>query len=100
MLAAKIKGSKIYNLEGGKRFTKPGLTAKWLKPISNITVLQRPEQKRPRPDGKVYGPFYELPEYENRDEGYIVVTGGTYMVSANYLISYMIMKLDMVVLQV
>lgn len=97
-IVAKIKGSKIYNLEGEIRFTRPSLTARWLKPISDVTVLQWPEQRRLHPDGKVYGPFYELPEYEIRDEGYIVVTGGTYGFCKLFDIVYE-MGLDKVVLQ-
>jgi UDP-N-acetylglucosamine:LPS N-acetylglucosamine transferase len=77
-IVAKFKGLRIYNIESSARFIMPSLTSRWLSPISDVTVLQWEEQKCFNPRGKVYGPFYEMPEYEIRDDGYILVTGGTY----------------------
>ncbi len=77
-LIAKLKGSYIYNIESSVRFTSPSRSAKLLSYISDVTVLQWNEQLRILPRGRVYGPLYELPEYEIRNEGYVVVTGGTY----------------------
>jgi len=77
-IVAWFKGLKVYNVESSVRFTSPSLSAKWLRPFSHVTVLQWDEQKRIHPSGKVYGPFYELPEYKPVDKGYILVTGGTY----------------------
>jgi UDP-N-acetylglucosamine:LPS N-acetylglucosamine transferase len=77
-IIARFKGLKVYNLESTVRFVKPSLTGRWLNPISHVTVLQWEEQKSIHPMGKVYGPFYEMPEYDVRDDGYILVSGGTY----------------------
>ena len=77
-LAAKAKGLKLVNVESSVRFTRASLSALALKPISDLTVLQWPEQEEILPGGVVVGPLYELPAYEPRDEGYILITGGTY----------------------
>ncbi len=77
-IVARFKGMRVYNLESSVRFTRPSLSAKWLRPFSHVTVLQWEEQLKIHPKGRVYGPFYEYPEYEPVDKGYILVTGGTY----------------------
>ncbi len=77
-LVARLKGLKLVNLESSVRFTRPSKTVKLLKPFSHVTVLQWPEQKKLFPDGVVVGPLYEKPEHPIRDEGYVLVTGGTY----------------------
>jgi UDP-N-acetylglucosamine--N-acetylmuramyl-(pentapeptide) pyrophosphoryl-undecaprenol N-acetylglucosamine transferase len=77
-LVAKLRGARIYNVEAVVRFTKPSLSARVLRPISDVTVLHWEEQKRIHPEGRVYGPIYPKPRYEPRDEGYILVTGGSY----------------------
>lgn len=77
-IVARLKGLKVYNIESSVRFTKPSLSARWLRPFSHVVVLQWEEQLKLHPNGKVYGPFYEKPEYEPVDRGYILVTGGTY----------------------
>lgn len=98
-IAAKLKGLKVVNIESSVRFTKPSLSVRALKPISSITALQWPEQEKILPGGVVVGPLYEKPIYESRDEGYILVTGGTY---GHRLLFDTIAKLDYenVVLQV
>ena len=73
-----MKGLRLYNIESSVRFTRPSLSAMWLRHFSHVTVLQWDEQKRIHPDGRVYGPLYELPEHEPADKGYILITGGTY----------------------
>ncbi len=77
-IIARLKGLRVYNLESSVRFTRPSLSARWLRPFSHVTVLQWEEQLKLHPNGVVYGPFYEYPEYEPVDKGYILVTGGTY----------------------
>lgn len=77
-LAARLKGLKLVNIESSVRFTRPSMSARVLKPFSHLTVLQWPEQEEILPGGVVVGPLYEEPLYEPRDEGYILVTGGTY----------------------
>jgi len=76
--AAKLKGFKIINIESSVRFTKPSLSVKALKYISDATILQWPEQKSFLPEGIVVGPLFEKPLYPSKDKGYILVTGGTY----------------------
>lgn len=76
--AAKLRGYKIINIESSVRFTKPSLSVRVLKYISDITVLQWPEQKNFLPEGIVVGPLFEKPLYPSKDKGYILVTGGTY----------------------
>jgi len=77
-IIARLKGLRVYNVESSVRFTRPSLSARWLRPFSHVTVLQWEEQSRIHPKGVVYGPLYEYPEYEPVDKGYILVTGGTY----------------------
>ncbi len=77
-LVAKLKRIPVINIESSVRFTRPSASAKYLSYISDLTVLQWEEQRRILPRGRVYGPLYEKPEYEIRDEGYILVTAGTY----------------------
>jgi UDP-N-acetylglucosamine--N-acetylmuramyl-(pentapeptide) pyrophosphoryl-undecaprenol N-acetylglucosamine transferase len=97
-LIAWLKGIPIYNIESCVRFTKPSRTASILRPFSYRTVLQWDEQKRFHPSGVVYGPLYEIPEYEIRDRGYILVTGGTYGHKLLYDVVSQL-ELDNVVLQ-
>lgn len=77
-IASKIHRIPVINIESSVRFTKPSSSAKYLSYISDITVLQWEEQKRILPRGTFFGPLYEKPEHEIRDEGFIVVTAGTY----------------------
>ena len=71
-----LKGIPIVNIESSVRFTKPSKTALILQPISTITALQWEEQKRIL-KGTVVGPLIPKPETKPRNEGYILVTGGT-----------------------
>ncbi len=77
-IASWIKNIPVVNIEASTRFTKPSSSAKYLAKISRVTVLQWEEQKKLHPYGVVYGPFYEKPEYEVGDDGYILITAGTY----------------------
>jgi UDP-N-acetylglucosamine:LPS N-acetylglucosamine transferase len=77
-LVAKLKRTPVINIESSVRFTRPSSSAKYLSYVSDLTVLQWEEQKKILPKGRVFGPLYEKPEYEVRDEGYILVTAGTY----------------------
>jgi len=77
-IAAKTKGLKLINIESSVRFTKPSLSVRALQYISDLTILQWPEQKKILPKGIVVGPLFEKPLYPSEDKGYILVTGGTY----------------------
>jgi len=77
-IAAKIKGLKLINIECADRFVKPSLSVETLKYISDLTVLQWPEQRKILPQGIVIGPIYENPLYPPQDKNYILVAGGTY----------------------
>jgi len=74
----KIKGLGLINIEACVRFTKASKSARILNMFSDMTVLQWEEQLELFRDGRVVGPFYEKPSYEIRDNGYILVTGGTW----------------------
>lgn len=76
--AALTKGKKIVNIEGSIRFTRASKTARILSPFASITALQWEEQKSLLPRGRVFGPIIPRPEDEIKDEGFILVTGGTY----------------------
>lgn len=77
-VAAYLKGKKLVNIESSVRFTRASSTAKILSRISSITALQWEDQRELFPNGTVYGPLVPLPETEITDEGYILVTGGTF----------------------
>jgi len=77
-IIAKVKGLKLLNIESSVRFTKASLSVRALKYISDLTVLQWPEQKKILPGGTIVGPLFEKPLYPCEDKGYILVTGGTY----------------------
>ncbi len=77
-LIAKLRKFKIFNIESSVRMTSPSKATKIMDMFSDVTVAQWPEQLSFFKHAKLYGPLYEYPEYEIRDEGYIVVTGGTY----------------------
>jgi len=70
------KRIKIVNIEGGVRFTRASLTARILQPLSAITALQWPEQKRLL-KGTVVGPLFHTPKIKPWNGGYILLTGGT-----------------------
>ena len=71
-----LKGIPIVNIESSVRFTKPSKTALILQPISTLTALQWQEQRRIL-KGTVVGPLIPKPETKPRNDGYILVTGGT-----------------------
>lgn len=77
-LVAWMRRVPVVNIESSVRFTRPSGSAKYLSYIADLTVLQWEEQKRILPRGTVFGPLYEAPEYETGDDGYILVTAGTY----------------------
>jgi len=77
-VAAWLKGVRVYNVESIVRFVRPSLAARVLRPFSDVTVLHWEEQLHIHPSGRVYGPIYERPKYPVRDEGYVLVTGGSY----------------------
>ena len=77
-LAAWLKGVPVVNLESSVRFTSLSSSFRALKRFARLNVLQWEEQLELCPDGVVVGPLYEKPLYEPRDEGYVLVTGGTY----------------------
>ncbi len=76
--AAKIKGIPVVNIESSVRFTSLSSSFRAIARIAKLNILQWEEQRELFPDGIVVGPLYEKPMYEPRDEGYILVTGGTY----------------------
>jgi UDP-N-acetylglucosamine--N-acetylmuramyl-(pentapeptide) pyrophosphoryl-undecaprenol N-acetylglucosamine transferase len=71
-----LKRISIVNIEGEVRFTRASLTARILQPISVITALQWPEQKRLL-KGTIVGPVFQRPKIQPHNGGYILVTGGT-----------------------
>jgi len=71
-----LKGIPIINIESSVRFTKPSRTAFLLQSISTLTILQWKEQRRIL-RGIVVGPLIPKPEVKPRNDGYILVTGGT-----------------------
>lgn len=76
-ILAWLKNIPIINIESSVRFTKPSKTALFLQPISKLTVLQWEEQKKNLRRGIVVGPLIPKPEENSRNEGYVLVTGGT-----------------------
>jgi len=75
-ILAWLRGIPVVNIESSVRFIKPSKTAFLLQPISALTALQWEEQKNIL-RGVVVGPLIPKPEVEPRNEGYILVTGGT-----------------------
>jgi len=76
-IIAWLKGIPVVNIESSVRFIKPSKTAFLLQPIAALTALQWEEQKKILKKGRVVGPLIPKPEVEPRNEGYILVTGGT-----------------------
>ena len=68
---------KIVNIESPVRFTKASVTARLLCPISEITALHWPEQKRII-KGIVVGPLLPTPRVKPWKGDYILVTGGSF----------------------
>jgi UDP-N-acetylglucosamine:LPS N-acetylglucosamine transferase len=76
-LVGVARGVPLINIESPVRFTKPGLTTKFLAPLSLITALPWPEQKKIL-KGVVVGPIIPGQEIKPWNGGYIFVTGGTF----------------------
>lgn len=73
-----LKGAQVFVIEDVNRFSKPAKSVKLLHKLGCRTVLHWEEQLQLYPDGLVVGPIYEPRIYEPRDEGYVLVTLGTY----------------------
>lgn len=71
-----LKGIPVVNIEGEARFIGASRTARILQPLSAITALQWPEQKKFL-KGTVVGPIFPKPELEPFSGGYVLVTAGT-----------------------
>jgi len=76
-ILAWLRGIPVVNIESSVRFIKPSKTASILQPIATLTALQWDEQKKILRRGMVVGPLIPKPEIDPRDEGYILITGGT-----------------------
>lgn len=76
-IVAMLKRIPIVNVESPVRFVKASKTARLLQPISTVTALHWPEQKRLL-NGTVVGPMLPTPEIKPWDGGYILVTGGSF----------------------
>ena len=72
-----LRGLPIVNIESPVRFTKASRTARILQPISKITALHWPEQKKIL-KGVVVGPMLPRPETNSWNGDYILVTGGSF----------------------
>lgn len=81
-LSAKIKGGKVVNIESSVRMVSPSASFSWLQRVSDLDVVQWPEQvKLCRNSRKCFvlpGPLYEEPPVAPYDGGYLLVTCGTY----------------------
>jgi UDP-N-acetylglucosamine:LPS N-acetylglucosamine transferase len=76
-LVAWAKGIPVVNVENVVRFVKPAKTTRILQYFSKLTALQWEEQRKIL-RGTVVGPLIPKPEIKPHDDGYILVTGGTY----------------------
>ncbi len=78
-LALWLKGSDIIVFESTERFLEPSRTIKTLGRISKLIAFQWEEQlKFNNKKGKVVGPFLGKLKYSIKDEGYILVSAGSY----------------------
>lgn len=73
-----IKSNPIINLEASVRFVGPSKTANILKRFAKVTALHWEEQKKIFPMGEVFGPIIAEPAVTPHNDGYILITGGTY----------------------
>jgi UDP-N-acetylglucosamine:LPS N-acetylglucosamine transferase len=76
-LVAWAKKIPVVNVENVVRFVKPAKTTRILQYFSKLTALQWEEQRKIL-KGVVVGPLIPKPEVKPHDDGYILVTGGTY----------------------
>jgi UDP-N-acetylglucosamine:LPS N-acetylglucosamine transferase len=72
------KSNPIVSLEASVRFVGPSKTANILRHFAKITALHWEEQKKIFPNGEVFGPIIANPAVKPHNEGYVLVTGGTY----------------------
>jgi UDP-N-acetylglucosamine--N-acetylmuramyl-(pentapeptide) pyrophosphoryl-undecaprenol N-acetylglucosamine transferase len=71
-----IKGVPVINIESRVAITQPSKTVTLLTHFSKYTLLQWGEQTK-NLKGVVIGPIFPEERYEEKDLGYILVTGGT-----------------------
>ncbi|MFB0543485.1 MAG: polysaccharide biosynthesis protein, partial [Candidatus Bathyarchaeia archaeon] len=76
-LISRLRGIPLINIESTDRFVKPSKTARILRPLSAITVLQWEEQRKIL-RGRVFGPFLPRKRIEPWKGGYVLIAGGTY----------------------
>jgi UDP-N-acetylglucosamine--N-acetylmuramyl-(pentapeptide) pyrophosphoryl-undecaprenol N-acetylglucosamine transferase len=76
-LVAWAKRILVVNVENVVRFVEAAKTTRILQYFSRLTALQWDEQRRIL-RGVVVGPLIPKPEVKPHDDGYILVTGGTY----------------------
>jgi len=74
----RLRGSTILTLEDVARFSRRSAAVNILHRIGALVFLHWSEQLRLYSDGVVAGPVYEPPIYKPSDEGYILVTTGTF----------------------
>lgn len=72
-----LKGIPVISIESSDQFDNPSKTVKFLESIALVTALQWEEQRN-LVDGEVFGPFIPKRRRDPRDDGYILVAGGTY----------------------
>ena len=82
-LAGLAKAVPVVHVEVSERLASLSSATRVLAPFSRLLVLQWPEQLHLLPRGRrrravLVGPVYEKPRYPSRDEGYVLVAGGTY----------------------
>ena len=77
-LAGALHGARVVNMESSVRFVKPSRAYRLLRSVAWLNVVQWPEQCGFGGRPVLAGPFYEEPRYRSRDEGYVLVTTGTY----------------------
>lgn len=75
-VVAWFKGIPVINIESRVAITKPSQTGALLTHFSKQTLLQWSEQAK-NLKGTVIGPIFPEKRYEAKDDGYILVTGGT-----------------------
>ena len=77
-LAARLKGSRVVTVEATERFLEPSRALRYLSPISSIVALQWEEQRAFSRRGVVVGPLLGRQREPPRDEGFVLVTAGTF----------------------
>jgi UDP-N-acetylglucosamine:LPS N-acetylglucosamine transferase len=77
-LAAWAKGLDVVIVEATERFLGPSRALRALSPIARLVALQWEEQRAFARKGVVVGPLLGRRAHEPRDEGYVLITAGTY----------------------